>query len=309
MGVSNSVERYVIVDHAQIINRLYSMLNRGLHVGVTIDKYKGIQPSVLLKGIKILGINFIEIGMSVLDDAEAVSSQVKRIRTGFHLPIVDNHGWDFSCTDYRDRIDDAIEKINSHREMLNIQHVICHPPEPKATNGVLKVSANTLMRNLSRLQLPVYIENVPSESFDDFIDFYENAKKNLGDQMAGVCFDAPHSYVSNQDPIETFNKLNGFTRCIHLSDCTRGDDLHMPFNMGGSFPIQELLKAMKIHKFRGYVTLEIKPGSFDDIDHYLDSYLLILRALRFFKFVRAKFRFWLFRSNIKHFISEAKSVS
>ena len=52
------------------------------------------------------------------------------MKTGFHLPLINDDGWDFSCVAHQHKTEDLIEKININKNDLNISYRVTHPPEP-----------------------------------------------------------------------------------------------------------------------------------------------------------------------------------
>ncbi len=272
-------------------------------VGFTVDKYEGLMPSVILSGLKIVGVTYVELTKTVFAEISAISKKMHGLRAGFHLPLIHDDGWDLSCLDFKEQIDEVIGNINRHKDALHIQHVIAHPPEPEAAKHAIHSSLEFLLENLSRLQVPVYLENVPYGTPEDLMAVFTKAKRKLGDQLAGLCFDAPHLFVTGYDPVDQFKQWNGQIGCVHLSDCFRNDDVHLPFNKGGELPIDTLLSVMKEHRFRGYVTLEIKPESLQDIHAYIESYLKVLASLSYGKYIRTMTRWLLIRPFVNHFVS------
>jgi len=278
------------------------MLNRSAVIGVTLDNFDGFTPSTLLGGLKILGIEFVEISYSIFNEVDVFSEKLDNIKTGFHLPIVHETGWDLSCTENKEEINDLIDKLNQNKEKLHIQHVICHPPEKDKRNKTIETSEKFLFDNLKRLDLPVYLENTPHFHPDKFRQFYLNAKKELGNKIAGMCYDAPHLFISGYDPVEQYNKMADNIGCIHLSDCEQNKDVHLPFN-SGVLPLNNILKTIKNSQFKGFVTLEILPHSLKDLDGYINSYLKTLYYLNLKKYLYTKVRLVFLGPLIKKFIN------
>jgi hypothetical protein len=272
-------------------------------VGLTVDKYEGLMPSIILPGLKALGVEYVEFTKTVFEEVEAVSKKMGPMKAGFHLPLIYDDGWDFSCLEFQPQIYDTIDKINLHKDRLRLQHVIAHPPEPEASEKPLQSDLDFLFQNLAMLHLPVYLENVPYGTPADFVAIFHKAKASLGDQLAGMCFDAPHYFITGFDPVAQFQDMNGNIGCIHLSDCYRNDDVHLPFNKGGELPIDSLLAAMKEDNFRGYITLEIKPDSLKDVPTYVESYMKVLSQVSVSKFWRTKIRWLFIRPLLRYFLS------
>lgn len=270
-------------------------------VGVTVSKFQGMMPSELLRGLRLLGIEFIEINRDIFEEIDAVANNLGAMRTAFHLPLIAEDGWDFSCLDYRDDITTTIQTINQYKEKLRIQHVVSHPPEPALLSDPQRSSINFLYDNLAKLNVPVYLENVPGMVPDEFLSLYWSSHKALGPQLAGMCFDAPHFFVTGHNPIETFTSFADHVGCIHLSDCLHDKDVHLPFNSGGELPVNEFLQTLEAHRFNGYVTLEIKPKSLQDIDAYIESYVTTLRHVNYKKYLKTKLRLFALRPILNRF--------
>ena len=235
------------------------MPQQGSYVGVTVSQFEGFMPSFLIKGLKLLGIDFIELNSSIFPEIDRVGESLGSTLTAFHLPLVLESGWDFSCLDYKDEINKMIQTLSAYRDKLNIQHVVCHPPEPENSDITLNASLDFLFENLQKLAIPVQLENVPGLHPDQFLELYWRAEKALGSLLAGMCFDAPHYFVDGYDPIDLFQTFRNIIGCVHLSDCVEGKDNHLPFKSGGELPVNEFLSTLQNSNFGGFVTLEIKP--------------------------------------------------
>ncbi|MGQ9561790.1 MAG: sugar phosphate isomerase/epimerase family protein [Candidatus Oleimicrobiaceae bacterium] len=270
-----------------------------VQVGFTIERFRGIEPSVLLGLTRLLGLEFAEITRTVFTELDRVVPRVRHLHTGFHLPLVNEDGWDFSCPAFQEEIDRLIDLINANRDALRITHCIAHPPE-RELGGQTQSSLDVLLRNLARLELPVYLENVPGQSMEEFWAVLSSAQEVLGPQLLGMCFDASHCYLGGMDPVAQLHALNGHIGCVHLSDCRPGSDDHLAFGLGGVLPIDSILAALRALRFRGVVNLEILPRSLEDLQPAIDSYLRVLRALHPRKYVTTKLRMLAVRPVLAH---------
>ncbi len=276
-------------------------------IGVTIARYNNFSPSTLIMGLKMLGMNFFEINSSSFDDFVDMTRVLSRSHTAFHLPIVSENGWDFSCLDYTDEIDRTIHLVNAHKDSLNIQHCIVHPPEPHIADELLRSSSTFLFHNLSHLDVPVYLENIPSMKAEKFSSLYKQGREALGAQLPGLCFDAPHYFISGIDPVKEFQNRIDNIGTIHISDCYKDKDVHIPFGKGGILPVEKLLRTIKKVRFSGYITLEMLPSSVNDIPAYIKSYLQTLKVLHYFKYLGSKTKMMVFWPFLKKYIAK-KSV-
>ncbi len=271
------------------------------YVGVTVSKFQGITPSEILRGLKLLGMEFIEINRGVFDEIDKFAENLGAMRTAFHLPLIAEDGWDFSCLDHKAEIEHTIDILNQYNEKLNIQHAVSHPPEPALVSSEKHCSTDFLYENLAKLNMPVYLENVPTIHPDDFLTLFWSSRQALNKQLAGMCFDAPHFFINGHDPIEMFKSFADHVGCIHLSDCLRDKDVHMPFNSGGELPVEEFLQTIESTRFSGYITLEIKPNSLKDIDTYIESYVTTLQHVNYKKYLKTKLRLFALRPILNRF--------
>ncbi|MBN2000781.1 sugar phosphate isomerase/epimerase [candidate division KSB1 bacterium] len=253
------------------------MLNKKTLVGFTVDTFHGFSPADILRQFKFLGIRFIEFTINLLDDFENVKPYIGGIRTAFHLPIVHVEGWDFSCANTQEKTDKTIKQIRDFHRALNVQHIVAHPPECRDKKND-PAGMDLWLENISKLPVPIYIENVHHVPMDTFFEVYQTAKTMLGSKIAGICFDVAHAYLDGMDPIEQFRSLKQEINCIHLSDCSHHIDKHLPFGCGGVLPIQKFL--FELSDFHGSITLEIKPRSLYDIPALINSYLETLKMVR-----------------------------
>jgi sugar phosphate isomerase/epimerase len=271
------------------------------YVGVTVSQFEGFMPSALIRGLKMLGMDFVELNKSIFPEIDRVVDNLGSMITAFHLPLVVENGWDFSCYDYIDDIDNMIGTLQKYRDKLRLQHVVCHPPEPESSSQPLNSSLDFLFENLQKLDIPVQLENVPNKHPDDFLKLYWQTEKALGPLLAGMCFDAPHYYVDGFDPLEQYRTFQDIVGCIHLSDCLEGQDVHLPFKSGGTLPVTDFLTAVQHSEFGGYITLEIKPHSLKELDAYIDSYVTTLKHVNYKKYLKTRLRLFALKPLINRF--------
>ena len=270
------------------------MKKNNVLVGITIDKFKGIAPSTLLKIVKKMELEFVEITESVFDDLAEVKKVIGHIQTGFHLPNIHDNGYDFTCTQKEAKIQRLIKLINDHYQDLNINYCVTHPLERKNIKLSRDELIDYLLENLQKLTPPILIENIPTINPEDFDRFYEKAKKVLGDKLLGKCFDAPHYLLSGNDPVEYLAQRDGKIKCLHLSDCERDFDAHLPFGLGGELPVEDILWQLKKQNYQGFINLELMPRNFDDIRYLIDSYLLVLKNFNKFKYLKIRLKLLIF---------------
>ncbi len=266
------------------------MKNDNLLIGITIDRFKGIPPSVLLMIIRKMGVEFIEITKSVFDDLPSFIKNLGSIQTGFHLPNHHDANFDLSYREREPEIQDLIRLINEHHHDLNINYCLSHPPENRMSSFSEDEIILYLLENLKKLEPPVILENIQSWGKLKFEKFLSKAKEVLGEKLIGQCFDAPHYFLQGENPVEYLNQSDGKIQLIHLSDCKRNYDAHLPFGLSGELPIDEILQILKQQNYKGIINLELLPRNLTDIKPLINSYLKVVRNFDRVKYLKTKFK-------------------
>jgi len=270
-------------------------------IGFTVEPYKKWSPANIVTGLQSLGIRFVELNQRAFADAEKLGRSLRGMTSAFHLPIVEEEGWDFSLEDHLESIEGTIALLKRHGHAFRIRHLVCHPPEPMRLSAEPHPREEFLFSNLSKLDLPVHFENVETGNPSSYKAFLHRAKQALGGRCAGMCFDAAHFFIKGYNPVYEFIAFRSQIGAIHLSDCRPGKDLHMPFACGGQLPIDDLLRQIRSSRFNGAITLEMIPHTTAQIVPYIQSYLRTLRALQYRNYLIAVIRFWAFRRLLKSF--------
>lgn len=273
-------------------------MKRHALIGVTLDTFDGFTPSILLGALKLLKLEYVEINKTVFQEINSFYPKLGKIKTGFHLPIISESGWDLSCESRTAEINQLVENLNRYKSRLNLHHAVFHPLEFDNEDTALKISKAVLFDNLKKLDLPLYLENVPKYSIEKFKDFYSEAQNILGTQLAGICYDAPHLFITGNDLELFYHNMNHKIGAIHLSDCEQTKDKHMPFGKG-VLPVDKVLNMIYKSKFNGFITLEILPHSLQDLDGYINSYLITLRRFNYLKYIKTRIRLVILRPLLK----------
>ncbi len=276
-----------------------------VRVGLTVQKYQGMDASFILSLAKRFGLEYVELTKDVFDELEVIKKLVRRIKVGFHLPIICENDWDLSCVQEQQKNEVLIKQLNQHWNALNIKYFLSHPPEPKETKARIETSEELLFSNLKRLPSHVFIENVPTWEHEEFDAFYARAKTALGKQLSGICLDAPHYFITGNDPQKFIRYWNKRIKLIHLSDCIEGHDLHLPFGSGGNLPIDEILDTLKEIGYNQYINLELLPKTFNDLPYVIYSYLKVLKKFRPAKYYRSKFIVSIFLPFLRRFLNHS----
>lgn len=259
-------------------------------VGFTVDTFGGIKASSLLKLIGKAGVEFAEVTPAIFENIEEAVENIHGLKLGFHLPLISEYGFDFSCRFKKDEIDDLIEKINKNHRRLNLQYVLTHPTESHMFDVPGGISEEFLFKNLARLEPPLVLENTLENEDFKFEPFLTRAESALGEKLSGICFDPPHAYMSREDWFSMLKDHYSKIRLLHLSDCTREEDLHRPFGQGGDLPTREILKFLRDNNYEGIINLEILPRSLWDLAPLFSSYLITLRYVNRTKYLAMRLR-------------------
>lgn len=275
------------------------MKKNNVLVGITVDRFRGIPPSMLLSIIKKMGVEFIEITKSVFDDLPSFVERLGIIQTGFHLPNLHDAEFDFSFREREAEIEHLIQLINRHHKDLNVNYCLSHPPENRRSSLTEEQLISYLLDNLNKLEVPIILENIQSWDTVRFEKFYDHAKVILGEKLIGQCFDAPHYFLQGEDPVDYLRQRNGKINFIHLSDCRKGFDAHLPFGLNGDLPVDEILAVLKEQNFQGIINLELLPRNLNDIKPLIDSYLKVVRNFDRTKYLKSKFMLVLYAHPLK----------
>lgn len=254
-----------------------------MQVGLTVSGFDGRKPGEILALVRNLGVTFVELNPSVMHDINNLIPQVEDIATGFHLPLFNEHGYDFSTLDAKEKIDDTIDFINRYRHQLNLVYCVAHPPE-SAPNDDMTDALEYLIENLQRLEVPVLLENTEHWSEQEFDGLAKVIRGQLKKRVTGYCFDPAHAYLRGEDIFQRFSAIAPQVRCIHLSDCLQGKDAHLPLGQG-ELPVAKFLAHVAKHRYDGVINLEIVPKSLAEARAVVKSYLAVLRVFNKTKFV------------------------
>lgn len=255
-----------------------------MQIGLTLSEFNGKKPSELLGLVRQFGVSFVEFNPTVFGDLPNVIPHMTDVASGFHLPLVAEHGYDFTQFDAKEKIDEAIFLLNQHRLDLNLLYCVAHPPEPKRAEDSLEDALEFLLENLLRLEVPIILENVETWPKNDFDGLVKMFRAELRKQIIGLCFDPAHAFLRGENIFERYTEIAPYVRCIHLSDCAKGHDAHLPLGQG-EMPIAAFLKHVAKSGYDGIINLEVIPSSLRDIKAVVSSYLQVLRVFKKKKFL------------------------
>lgn len=257
-----------------------------MQVGLTISDFDGKKSGELLALVRRLGVGFVEFNPTVFHDLNSVIANMNGMAAGFHLPLIGEHGYDFSSFDAKDKIDETISLLNQHRHDLNLLYCVAHPPETQ-NEELAEDALEFLYENLQRLEVPVILENIEAWNVRDFDRLVDMTRKILKKKLIGLCFDPAHAFLRGEDIFERFSAIAKQVICIHMSDCIKDQDAHLPFGQG-VLPIEKFLDHVLKHGYDGVINLEVMPKSLHETGAVLNSYLQVLRVFKKKKYLATK---------------------
>ena len=259
-----------------------------MQIGLTLSNFDGKKPGELVALVRKFGVQFVEFNPTVFGDLPAVVHHLNGdVAAGFHLPLIAEHGFDFTQRENKDKIDDLIYFINQHRHELNLMYCVAHPPEGGEDGASSEEELDFLIENLKRLDVPVILENVETWSANDFDSLIDLMRNELKRKFIGLCFDPAHAFLRSEDIFERFAAIAPQVRCIHLSDCARGHDAHLPLGQG-ELPVEKFLQLVAQVRYDGVINLEVIPSSLREVGAVIKSYLQVLRVFRKGKYLSTK---------------------
>lgn len=255
-----------------------------IRIGTSLREFLRVPPHVWLELANILRFNHIEFYSSVFfGDLVNLIDLIGTKTTAVHLPYFDDSGWDLSSKIVNEKFNRLVRGINKYKHKLRIEWLIIHPPEDPNPDWSL------YCKRLDQFELPVLLENIKTQNFDEFEEIYKDLKKQLRDKL-GFCFDFVHSFLINIEFLNVPANLNSDLQYIHLNDTnTKETDSHWPLGTE-VLPLDQIFNFLKRIRFKGVINLEIKPRNIMDAMSIIDSYLLILRKFHWQKYLQTKTR-------------------
>ncbi|NHJ47256.1 MAG: sugar phosphate isomerase/epimerase [Asgard group archaeon] len=257
-----------------------------MKIGMTVEPVKGVPIKQLLMLLRIVGLDHFEVNTTMMERVDEFANCLKKTPTTFHLPFYDRFHFDMGTTneEYKERIEEIIVFLNDYKQQLNLKYVLTHPPEdPDSTS-------DTLIERLDRINCPIIIENIMEQSDEDFMEFYFEVKKKLRNKIVGHAIDGPHRYVTNNETwLQIPEKLLKEIVYVHISDCTKKADLHLPLGCA-KLPFNDFFDKLKEINFDGVILQEIIP-SLDQTINVLDSILHSVKPFSKRQYLALKLRY------------------
>ena len=241
--------------------------------GLTIQAIMGLSPSRIVALGSAVKLEHVEFDISVFSDIAKVVEVLETEQTAIHAPYMEDYKLDLSSRN--STVDKFISDVNQWKSDLNVIGVVVHPPID--AGGDLDLFYD----RLEKIPLPL-LENMPYQSWDDFQEFFDTTRSNVSNEL-GICFDIPHSYITNGDnfldlPKEVLDHIKSKNGYIHISGGTREEDKHCPSLTEGDMPFSEVKTFLREISFRGTITMELAPRNLQEIEKILHSYAMMLNV-------------------------------
>jgi sugar phosphate isomerase/epimerase len=256
-----------------------------MKIGFALEPIKGLTLDLIIDLLKKIFLEHFEFNWRIIPKINEILKTLGDTTTTFHLPIFNRDHFDFSskAEDYSLQRQEIIDFINRRKNELNITYTLAHYPEDP------NHSYDLMFERLAKIETPIVLENIVGCSDKDFMNFYFQAKDSLGDQLAGHALDISHRYVNDwKNWLNIPRKLVKEIEYIHISDCTKTDDLHLPLGLG-KMPYKRFFKFLKKIRYDGIILQELKPNG-DQAPEIMLSTRKCMKPFSKLKYLRMKIR-------------------
>jgi len=256
-----------------------------MRIGFGLEPIKGLGLDLIVSLLRKILLEHFEFNWRVIPKVEEVLKSLGSATTVFHLPIFNRDRFDFSSQNetYEIQMQEVVSFINQRNKDLNMLFVLAHAPEdPNA-------SYELMFSRLEQIDVPIVLENVVGHTDEHFLDFYLQAKDYLGKKVAGHALDISHRYVNDwQTWLDIPEELVKDIAYVHVSDCTKTEDLHLPLGLG-EMPFNDFFAFLKDIKYDGVINQELKPDG-NQADKIMSSSLHCIKPFSKTKYFRMKTR-------------------
>ena len=228
-----------------------------MQFSLTIDAYKGIPIPLILGIFRTQHVPRVESTVDIFHHPRWASIVAGKMGLGLHLPYVGKYGYDFGYTPAKKEIDLLLDTIQRTRHLLPFDYAVFHPPESDPKH----VSYDFLVENLTRLNVPLVLENNLGYSLESFVQVAEKIEKQLGALLSGFCVDIPHAFLAKEKWQSFYQHFAGRVKVVHLSDCDGKRDSHLAFPFAGGLDLDAIIQELVSLNFDGILNFEIKPPS------------------------------------------------
>lgn len=251
-------------------------MSQTIKIGLTIQEFRGFPVSTWIRMGNVVGVSHIEFDLSAFDDIDVALPHLRSTIT-FHTPYFSDYGFDLSSIGpLASDAERYLRNLRVYQEQLRIRGVVFHPPDDP--NG----NYETYLKRLASISQPIHLENMPNQSWDDFLELYHDIGSKLG-RHVGFCFDVPHSFITNgakflEVPDLLLKELMSNRGYIHISGGNRNEDTHLPLAQG-SLPLGQFEQFVRRIRFHGTLVMELRPRTIDDFAGIFDSFIQMTKFI------------------------------
>ncbi|MCG3253132.1 MAG: sugar phosphate isomerase/epimerase [Candidatus Heimdallarchaeota archaeon] len=256
-----------------------------MRIGFGLEPIKGLGLDLIVKLLRKIPLEHFEFNWRIIPKVEDVLKSLGSATTVFHLPIFNRDNFDFSSKTetYEIHMQEVVSFINQRKDDLNMLFVLAHMPEDP------NPSYELMFERMEQIEVPLVLENVVGFTDEQFLDFYHQAKDQLGKKITGHALDISHRYVNDwQTWLDIPEELVKDIVYVHISDCTKTEDLHLPLGLG-EMPFNDFFAFLKEIKYDGVINQELKPDG-DQADKIMSSSLHCIKPFSKTKYLRMRTR-------------------
>jgi len=294
---TKAINRKTVIFHSQkkLEEESFAGVNR-LKIGFALEPIRGLPLDTIILLLKKTLLEHFEFNWRIMPKIDRVVKNLGRTTTTFHLPIFNRDKFDFSSVDvdsaFEIQMKETVEFVNHWRKKMNLSYVLAHCPEDP--NG----DYDLMFSRLAEIDAPLVLENVVGQTDEHFMDFYFQAKDYLGKKLAGHALDISHRYVNDWSSwLDIPKELEKEIVYVHISDCTKTEDLHLPLGLG-EMPFNDFFAYLKKIRYKGVIMQELKPNG-DQVEELMASGMHCIKPFSKVKYARMVLRRVLLRIILK----------
>ncbi|MGC9780103.1 MAG: sugar phosphate isomerase/epimerase [Candidatus Heimdallarchaeota archaeon] len=260
-----------------------------MKVGFALEPIRGLPLDLIVDLLKKTFLEHFEFNWRIIPKIDDILKTLRKTTTTFHLPIFYRDGFDFSSKNdkYEIQIQEITSFVNQQKGNLNLSYVLVHCPEDP------NYSLPTLFERLEQIEAPIVFENVVGQTDEHFKETYFQVKANVKN-LAGFALDISHRYVNNWETwLNIPEELVKEIEYVHISDCTKTEDLHLPMGLG-EMPFNDFFAYLKRIGYNGIIMQELKPDGNQALE-IMSSTRYCMKPFSKTKYLRMKIRHALMR--------------
>jgi sugar phosphate isomerase/epimerase len=220
-------------------------------ITISTESLKGYGLNRIFGFAKQAGFDGIDLAMETSDYDTLNADYIKELIEESGIPVT-------SIQTPKATSKTKIEAAVRMAKKLDTKIIVIQPPK------LLNVKLVTwLKKEIPKIRqkenISIALENAPSKTMLGFIPEY--SMNNIGElkKFKHACLDTSRSAEKKEDLIRVYKSLSKFLVQIHLSNVYRGKSYAPPET--GILPIESFLSKLKQDKFKGVISLRIKPSN------------------------------------------------